>query len=566
MERHRSKLMRIWDWLTRVHPSITDPQERREARIFLAMLCVLPLFELTLFVLRTLTIGSFTIWSSLAPLITIYNTIWLWLLGRTRYTRLTIRLTIVLNVVSIFALIVLVPDPMAFETLPPYLTLSIFLASMFFSWRAALVVALVSSGGVLLLGLLDPRLDATTTANHERLLIMTSAVTYMAGFMLRHAQSLVQIQADALANSEARYRSLFDASLEPLIVYHEDKVIDLNREFEVLFGYTSEEVRGQPVVRFLHPDDLEKLTLNSGTPDGEYRHDLRFIRKDGSEFYGDVRTKPHVHQGQQVRVASVRDMTVLRELEAQRLEMALESDRDAVLQKLLSNLSHDFRTPLSVIKTSLYLLERTTNDPVKHGKQIEVVRLQAKRLQEMLDDFMTLVRLDYARKGDMEDTRFTVETLIADLIHDHEAAAEKRLLTMQFEPLSPLPPVYASEFTLRRILKRIMTNAVNYSLPGGTITVRAELIYHELCISVEDTGVGISPEDLPHIFDHFYRADKSRNTESGGAGLGLTIAHKLAEMIGGSIEVVSAPNEGSTFTVRLPVQVAEIRDLKPHSA
>jgi PAS domain S-box-containing protein len=547
---------RLWAWLVQVHPSITDPQARNQAQMFLGMLCFLPVAEVVLFLFYSLWSGAMPLAVAPAPLITFINTLWLFALGRTRYYFVSIYLAVFLNTACIFILILFAGTSEAFQVMPPYLMLGIFVASLFCTSHINVIIIVISVLGIFSLTLVHPVFEMEIAANHIRLIVLSSIMISIFSYMLRRTQREAAEKADALTQSEARYRSLFNASLEPLVIFYDGRIIDMNGEVERLLGYTAEEVHGKPLLKFLDREDWGKVLPQTGTT-GEHRYELRFIRKDGSDFYADVRTKPHLHYGQPVRVASVRDITAQRELEAQRLTLAVEADRDAVLQQLLGNLSHDFRTPLSVIKTSLYLLERTLDDPVKHGKQIEVVRLQTQRLQEMLEDFMTLTRLDYARKGDMEGGQFNVDMLIRDVMREHEAAAEKRSLTLRFEALSPLPPVYASEFTLRRILKRIVTNAVNYTLPNGTITLRAELIDDELCISVEDTGVGIPPEDLPYIFDHFYRADKARNTESGGAGLGLTIAHKLAEMIGGSIEVVSVVNEGSTFTVRLPVRVVE---------
>jgi PAS domain S-box-containing protein len=549
-------LVRLWNWITHVHPSITDPEARYQGRIFLALAGMLVLVEISFRLLNWVELSPFHQIHPLYPTLIFTLSLVTYLLGRTRWYLWAIRLSIGLVIASLFAALAVSHNPTAFQVLPSYLLIGIFLASLFFRVRAALVVAVVCVVGILLLPLIVPAFDWVTAINHVRFIISLSFLIYISTFMRRQAQRVAGEQAQALMQSEARYRSLFEASFEPLVIIHDGRVVDMNHEVETLLGYGAEEVKGKSLLNFLHRDDWKQVLANTGTT-GEHRYELRFIRKDGSAFYADVRTKPHVHQGQPMRVASVRDITAQRELEAQRLELALESDRDALLQKLLGNLSHDFRTPLSVIKTSLYLLERTRDDATKHEKQIDTVRLQTQRLHEMLEDFMTLTRLDHTRKGDFDDGEFEVIGFIRDVVREHEALAAKHGVRLTYDEAMDLPRVRASEYTLRRILKRLLTNAISYTPENGSVTLTADLSGDELGIRVQDSGIGIAPEDLPHIFDHFYRADKARNTESGGAGLGLTIAHRLAEMVGGSIEVVSAVNEGSTFTIRLPVQVLE---------
>ena len=117
---------------------------------------------------------------------------------------------------------------------------------------------------------------------------------------------------------------------------------------------------------------------------------------------------------------------------------------------------------------------------------------------------------------------------------------------------APLPPVNADEDRLVEVLANLLDNALRYTLPGGAVTVTAAQEGSEVVIRVRDTGPGIAEEDLPFVFERFWRGDKSRSRESGGSGMGLAIARQLVELQGGSIAVESPQGQGTIFTIRLP--------------
>ena len=119
-----------------------------------------------------------------------------------------------------------------------------------------------------------------------------------------------------------------------------------------------------------------------------------------------------------------------------------------------------------------------------------------------------------------------------------------------------LPPIRADETRLQEILYNLLDNAVKYSREGGEIRLRARKRDGEIVISVGDTGVGIRQEDLPRIFERFYRADKARSREVGGTGLGLSIVKHIAQLHGGSVEAESEPGQGTTIRVVIPMVAA----------
>jgi len=144
--------------------------------------------------------------------------------------------------------------------------------------------------------------------------------------------------------------------------------------------------------------------------------------------------------------------------------------------------------------------------------------------------------------------------LVENLCNAHQPAASAKgiAVTMAFDP--DLPLLNADAFRLSEAIGNIISNAIQYTETGGTIDVRTRLDDDAICIEVEDTGIGIKPDDLDRIFERFYRVDKSRSNASGGAGLGLAIASKIVALHQGKLTARSTLGEGSTFIIRLPLQ------------
>lgn len=249
-----------------------------------------------------------------------------------------------------------------------------------------------------------------------------------------------------------------------------------------------------------------------------------------------------------------RDITDRKRLESQTMELAAEQQRIGVLRQFMRDLSHDFRTPLTVINTSVYLLQKIT-DPVQQRQQLDKLKTQSERLTQLFDELLTMTRLD----SDVDPINLEpvdVNQLVHTLVDREKPAAQVKYQTMEFTPVPELPLIAADEPSLRRAITALLNNAIVYTPEHGTISLRTRQEADAVLIDVQDSGIGISKEALPHIFDRLYRADEARSTHSGGMGLGLSIAKKIVEAHGGSITVESSYGQGSTFRLRLPVNTA----------
>jgi signal transduction histidine kinase len=236
-------------------------------------------------------------------------------------------------------------------------------------------------------------------------------------------------------------------------------------------------------------------------------------------------------------------------LEADRQQLALAAANHELLTRLISDLSHDFRTPLAIVNTSAYLLART-DDPQAREEKSEQIIGQVQRLSKILDDILTLSRLDAVPDSTLIplDVNLLLETLLAE--YQHLMASKN--LHVQKDLMPSAPPVLANRANIHRALSKILENAVHYTSAGGSITLRTRHASDTLVIEIVDTGIGIPQTDLPLIFDYFFRGDRARTSSDGSVGLGLSIARRIIELYRGKIEVESTPGKGSTFRVILP--------------
>ncbi|MGC5565524.1 sensor histidine kinase [Streptomyces sp. FR-108] len=227
---------------------------------------------------------------------------------------------------------------------------------------------------------------------------------------------------------------------------------------------------------------------------------------------------------------------------------------------MVSDVAHELRTPLSNIRGWL----EAAHDGLAEPDPAFVSSLldEAVQLQHLIDDLQDLGAADAgALRLHLEPVR--VDDLLGQVAAAHQGPAESAGVTMRVatatgsppsRPASPAPLVEADPVRLRQAVSNLLSNAVRHTPPGGRVTLRAYVsdAGDEVAVEVADTGSGIPADDLPHVFDRFWRAEKSRNRSTGGSGLGLAIVLKLAEAHGGTAEVVSTEGQGSVFTLRLP--------------
>ncbi len=223
-------------------------------------------------------------------------------------------------------------------------------------------------------------------------------------------------------------------------------------------------------------------------------------------------------------------------------------------RQLLANIAHELRTPLAVIQGNLEGMVDGVIEP--SGEQLSSLHEEAVRLNRLIKDLRDL-SLAEVRQLVLEKQPTDMNQLVARTVLMLKPMADEKQIRIDCHLEDPLPKVTVDPDRMNQVLYNLLVNAIRYSPLQGAIQVRTMTMEKRtaqwLKISISDAGPGISPEDLPYIFDHFYRGDKSRDRKSGGSGIGLAIVKQLVENHGGQVAVESRLGEGCIFEVLLPV-------------
>jgi two-component system, OmpR family, phosphate regulon sensor histidine kinase PhoR len=235
------------------------------------------------------------------------------------------------------------------------------------------------------------------------------------------------------------------------------------------------------------------------------------------------------------------DVTELRRLERMR-------------QDFVANVSHELKTPLASIKAyTETLLDWALHDENVNVRFLKRIEEQADRLNQLILDLLSLARLESGQEV-YEHKPLALVPVLGPWIESHRGRAEARSLglSLDFGALDEETLIMADEEAIRQILDNLIDNAIKYTPEGGTVSITCRLDGDLVALEVADTGIGIPRDDLPRVFERFYRVDKARSRELGGTGLGLSIVKHLIQSIGGQITVDSRVGAGSVFTVQLP--------------
>jgi PAS domain S-box-containing protein len=388
---------------------------------------------------------------------------------------------------------------------------------------------------------------------------IVSVLALIAGLVRKYDQRELVNHATQLQEERERYRDLFNAGFETLVVHKDGVILDVNPAGEETFGYSRDEMLGRHILEFFVPESRATVSAHYTTSSTEM-YEAQCRRRDGSVIWVEIRGKPHHYRGQTVRVATVRDITQKREIEAQKLELTIEREKVRVLQRFIGDMSHDLRTPLSVMKTSTYIIHRLLDQPDRLKAQVETLEGQISHLQNLFDDLLSMSRLDRADTSEYQFRWVQADGLVRHVVEEHTKLALRKNITLMFQAEQPLASVLLDQEEFRRMLKHLIMNGLNHTPEGGTVRVQMYQREAWVYLDVIDNGPGIPTLDLPLIFERFYRGDKARSKETGGTGIGLSIVKKIVEAHNGEIEAISELGKGATFRVRLPAQMAALSE------
>jgi signal transduction histidine kinase len=288
--------------------------------------------------------------------------------------------------------------------------------------------------------------------------------------------------------------------------------------------------------------------LMSRSITGNLQHLARTAEKISA---GDHSSRAQVRSGDEVEmVAEAFNRMVQRLDEAQAREKELEQAR----RSLVAAVSHDLRTPLTALRAMIEAInDGVVADEASIKRYLALAQLEIQNLAHLVDDLFELTQLDTGAQTWVKEPG-SLRDLISDTLETLQLQAQAKGVQLAGKVDASVDPVPMNALKIQRVLYNLLHNAIRHTPAGGTVSVAAQTDERSkhVRVDIHDSGEGIAPSDLPHIFEPFYRGERSRARDGSGAGLGLTIARGIVEAHGGKIGVVSEPGRGSRFWFTLP--------------
>lgn len=319
-----------------------------------------------------------------------------------------------------------------------------------------------------------------------------------------------------------------------IMVNGEGKIKLVNKAFGSLFNVSTDLMTEKPVASIYHVYNLDHFITTCRETKQQLRVEIPLYYPQERILEANFTPVEEDETGVGV-LAVFHDLTALRRLEQLR--------RDFV-----ANVSHELKTPLtSIVGFTETLLDGASNDSETCREFLQIIYKEGLRLQRLVADLLDLSKIE-SKQLQIKMERVKVRTLVLDVVQTMEELLQSKGLKLEtkIEPLT----VNVDTDCVRQILVNLLANAMNYTPTGGRITLIIKGSLDGWYLQISDTGIGIPEDDLPRIFERFYRVDKARSRDSGGTGLGLAIVKHLVELHSGEIEVASEVGIGSTFTVR----------------
>ena len=371
---------------------------------------------------------------------------------------------------------------------------------------------------------------------------------------------------EELRTSEIRYRRLFEAARDGILILNAEtlKITDVNPFMTELLGYSRAEFLGKELweIGLFSDKEASQAAFRELQETGYLRYeDLPLQTKHGElrevEFVSNV----YREDDRQVIQCNIRDITDRKraqEVNRQLLEnsQVAHAEVDAantIKDEFLATLSHELRTPLTSILGWSQMLTDGKLDGVESKRALETIVRSARAQRRLIDDLLDISRI-ITGKLRLDVRPVELAPIIESVVEGVRPAAEARSIHLQtaIDPLTS--PISGDPDRLQQIIWNLLTNAIKFTPKGGRVEVRLERIASHMEIIISDTGQGIAPEFLLHVFERFRQSDSSSTRRHGGLGLGLSIVRQLVEMHGGTVKAESpGEGQGTIFKVILPL-------------
>jgi PAS domain S-box-containing protein len=351
----------------------------------------------------------------------------------------------------------------------------------------------------------------------------------------------------AVRQSEQRYRELFDQASDLIVICDADGLVqEVNRAFQDLTGYAAEEVSRRPLAEFVlptsptHADTLRERSVRVG--DG-MTGELHLRTRTGQEVWLDMKTRPLVSPNGPPGFQGIgRDITERRRMEQMKADF-------------LAMVTHDMKNPVSVITGCSEILLNDVCPSAVCREMLLSIDSSARGLLHLILNFLDLSRIE-ARAAQPLRVTTTIDEVLRQVIAYELPLAKAKQVAIDAQ-LNASMKVDIDTGQMDRVFVNLIGNAIKFSPVGGRVGVSSSLRGNGVEVHVSDTGPGIPPDQIPHLFGKYQRLSQTART--GGTGLGLFIAKSMIEAHQGTVRVESQPGQGATFIVRLPASVSPAR-------
>ncbi|WP_193222068.1 ATP-binding protein [Amylibacter sp. SFDW26] len=397
-------------------------------------------------------------------------------------------------------------------------------------------------------------------------------------FLFRQHKKSQEVSA-AIERASTRLKSSFDTSLDAIVVANTNgEIMEFNEAAETVFGYSATEAVGAQMADLIIPPQYHeahhagmKRFNDTKSPKlvGQGRIEITALRKSGEEFQIEIAIGHAEDENGSIFVAYIRDITDrLAAEEELRIARDKALDADKAKSNFLAVMSHEMRTPLNGLFGTIELLQETRLSK-KQTEYIGLAKNSSDILLHHVNDVLDVSRLD-AAKMDLSPKSFDLKKFFENIITTNQTTAYSKKNQLSLE-LGNMPDrnVWMDDHRLRQIAYNLIGNALKFTT-GGQVKVKAHVTSGlELVFSVSDTGIGISEDNIEHVFEEFYTQDKSYDRMASGVGLGLAICKRIVDLMGGEISLESSLGNGTKFTVVVPLllddKVKEIIEIIPTS-
>ncbi len=381
----------------------------------------------------------------------------------------------------------------------------------------------------------------------------------------------------ALLESEERYRILFDYNPEAIFVHDGERgLIANNAGLKLLKLENMGEFIGAPVMDFIHPDFREKVRerMKQVEKDGKPlpRFELKFIGKDGSHVYAEIKTIPFLFKGRKAVMSLARDISDRKR--AEELQKNVKEKEELLYEALkyeklrtefFANISHELRTPLTLMFSVVQMLELYMGDysscrsGEKANKHVKTLKQNCYRLLRLINNLIDITKIDtgyFMIELQNQDIVNIVENIALSVAEHLESKGIKLIFDTDVEE----KVIACDADKIERIMLNLLSNGAKFTERGGNISVNLHDRGDQVVISVKDTGIGIPEDKLDEVFERFRQIENTLTRTHQGSGIGLSLVKALVEMHGGSISVKSEYGKGSEFIIQLPAVLVDGKD------